>query len=199
MTEYHAEWLHLKEQEYQLKDMWLMRLKKSAIKISKHNYPQIEHCGDVFEADFTQYKGFDLLVGGSPCTHWSIARAGVGEKSGSKRETTASGLGWDLFSQYVRALNEVKPTYFLYENNVSMSDEIKQRISEQLGCKPYQINSADFSAQIRNRYYWTNIPLYHTKKVKCCLQILLTQMLNLRQEALNSMQKASNGQEMVFL
>ena len=141
-------------------------IEESAIKISQHNYPQIEHCGDVFEADFTQYKGFDLLVGGSPCTHWSIARAGGGEKSGSKRETTASGLGWDLFSQYVRALSEVKPTYFLYENNVSMSDEIKQCISEQLGCKPYQINSADFSAQIRNRYYWTNIPLLPYEKSK---------------------------------
>ena len=40
---------------------------ENAIKVSKHNYPQIEHCGDVTVADFTQYKGFDLLIGGSPC------------------------------------------------------------------------------------------------------------------------------------
>ena len=40
---------------------------KYAIQISKKNYPQIEHCGDVTTADFTQYKGFDLLIGGSPC------------------------------------------------------------------------------------------------------------------------------------
>ena len=37
---------------------------KYAIQISKKNYPQIEHCGDVTTADFTQYRGFDLLIGG---------------------------------------------------------------------------------------------------------------------------------------
>ncbi len=40
---------------------------KYAIQISEKNYPQIEHCGDVFDGDFTKYKGFDLLIGGSPC------------------------------------------------------------------------------------------------------------------------------------
>jgi DNA (cytosine-5)-methyltransferase 3A len=125
---------------------------KYAIDVSKHNYPQINHCGDVFEAKYTVGE-YDLLIGGSPCTYWSIARVG------GDRETTASGLGWDLFSQYVRALREVKPKYFLYENNQSMSNEIKECITKELGCKPYEINSADFSAQIRNRYYWTNIPV----------------------------------------
>ena len=125
---------------------------KYAIDVSKHNYPQINHCGDVFEAKYTVGE-YDLLIGGSPCTYWSIARVG------GDRETTASGLGWDLFSQYVRALREVKPKYFLYENNQSMSNEIKECITKELGCEPYEINSADFSAQIRNRYYWTNIPV----------------------------------------
>ena len=65
---------------------------KYAIDVSKHNYPQINHCGDVFEAKYTIGE-YDLLIGGSPCTYWSIARVG------GDRETTASGLGWDLFSQ----------------------------------------------------------------------------------------------------
>ena len=39
---------------------------KYAVQISKKNYPDIVHHGDVFEGDFTQYK-FDLLIGGSPC------------------------------------------------------------------------------------------------------------------------------------
>ena len=124
---------------------------ENAIKVSKHNYPQIEHCGDVTKVDFTQYKGFDLLIGGSPCTHWSIARGNAA------RETVASGIGWELFSQYVRALKTAKPKYFLYENNASMSDEIKECISKELGCKPMLIDSSDFSAQKRQRYYWTNI------------------------------------------
>ena len=37
-----------------------------AIQISKKNYPQIEHCGDVTTADFTQYRGFDAVIAGSP-------------------------------------------------------------------------------------------------------------------------------------
>lgn len=131
---------------------------EDAIKISKHNYPMIEHMGDVFDADFTR-GGWDLLIGGSPCTYWSIAGAGQGI-----RETIASGLGWDLFSQYVRALKEAKPKYFLYENNFSMSDEIKQCITNELEIEPIFIDSADFSAQERKRLYWTNIPINEWQK-----------------------------------
>lgn len=137
---------------------------EDAIAVSKDNYPQIEHKGDVFEATYTEGE-FDLLIGGSPCTYWSVARGGSeSNREGIQRETIASGLGWDLFSQYVRALKEVKPKYFLYENNQSMSDEIKKCISDVLGCEPYEIDSADFSAQIRKRYYWTNIPLLPYQK-----------------------------------
>ena len=127
-------------------------IEPSAIKISAKNYPQIEQCGDVFKADFTEYKGFDLLIGGSPCTHWSIA-----QKS-TDRETTASGIGWDLFSQYVRALKESECKYFLYENNKSMSAEIKAEITKYLWVEPIFINSSLVSAQSRQRLYWTNIP-----------------------------------------
>ena len=111
-------------------------IEPSAIKISEKNYPVIEHCGDVFKADFTEYRGFDLLIGGSPCTHWSIA-----QKS-TDRETTASGIGWELFSQYVRALKESGCKYFLYENNKSMSAEIEAEITKHLGVEPILINSA---------------------------------------------------------
>lgn len=125
---------------------------ENAIKVSKHNYPMIEQKGDVFKAVYEEGE-FDLLIGGSPCTYWSIAKAGDG------RETTSSGFGWELFMQYVRALREAKPKYFLYENNESMSDAIKNEITKQLGVEPAMIDSADFSAQIRKRYYWTNIPI----------------------------------------
>ena len=37
---------------------------QNAIKVSKSNYPEIEQKGDVRNADFKQYKGFDLLIGG---------------------------------------------------------------------------------------------------------------------------------------
>ena len=127
-------------------------IEESAIKISKKNYPQIEQCGDVFQADFTKYQGFDLLIGGSPCTYWSVARTNAG------RETTSSGFGWELFQQYVRALKESNCKYFLYENNFSMSKDIKEEITKHLGVEPIMINSALVSAQNRKRLYWTNIP-----------------------------------------
>lgn len=125
---------------------------EAAKTVSNDNYPIIEQCGDVFNADFRQYKGFDLLIGGSPCTYWSIAQ------SADKRETTSSGMGFDLFVQYVRALHESGCTYFLYENNKSMSKEIKAEITKHLGVDPIMINSALVSAQNRERLYWTNIP-----------------------------------------
>ena len=75
---------------------------KYAIQTATHNFPLISEHGDVFQADFTQYKGIDLIVGGSPCTYWSIAQK-------NNRETEASGIGWELFSQYVRAVKEAAP------------------------------------------------------------------------------------------
>ena len=85
---------------------------KYAITVSKKNYPQIIHHGDVFDGDFRQFKGYDLLIGGSPCTYWSIAK--------KSRETTSNGIGFKLFMEYVRALHESECKYFLYENNYSI-------------------------------------------------------------------------------
>lgn len=120
---------------------------KYAIKASQHNFPDILQCGDVFEADFTQYKGVDYLIGGSPCTYWSIAKT-------TNRETEARGTGWELFSQYIRALNEAQPRYFIYENNKSMSKQIRKSIDHEFGFESICINSALLSAQNRERLYW---------------------------------------------
>lgn len=120
---------------------------KYAIKTAQHNFPMIKEHGDVFCADFTQYEGVDFLIGGSPCTYWSIAQT-------KNRETVASGMGWELFSQYVRALHEAKPKYFIYENNKSMSKAIRASIDETFGFEAVLINSALVSAQNRQRLYW---------------------------------------------
>lgn len=120
---------------------------KYAVQTATHNFPMIKECGDVFKADFTQYKDIDYIVGGSPCTYWSIAQK-------NNRETEASGLGWELFSQYVRALKEVKPKFFIYENNKSMSNAIRESITKTFGFEPICINSALVSAQNRQRLYW---------------------------------------------
>lgn len=125
---------------------------ENAIAVSKDNWKDIEHKGNVFDAKYEEGI-YDLLIGGSPCTYWSISRGG------NNRETTSSGFGFELFNQYMRALREAKPKYYLYENNASMSDGIKTEITKAFGHEPIELNSADFSAQTRHRYYWTNIPL----------------------------------------
>lgn len=124
---------------------------KYAIKVATHNFPDIEEHGDVFNADFTEFSNYDFLIGGSPCTHWSIAQ------QPGRRETTASGLGWSLFQQYVRALIQSKPKFFIYENNKSMSDDIRKSITDTFGFEPICINSALVSAQSRRRLYWVGM------------------------------------------
>ena len=123
---------------------------KYAVTVSKRNFPVIVHHGNVYDGDFTQFKGYDLLLGGSPCTYWSIAKKG--------RETTSDGMGFKLFMEYVRAARESECRYFLYENNYSIHQNIKDEISKTLGVEPIMINSALVSAQNRKRCYWTNIP-----------------------------------------
>lgn len=123
---------------------------ENAIKISKHNYPQIEHCGDVTTADFTQYKGFDIVMGGFPCQDLSIGQ--------HKEERSLSGKRSGLFWELVRAIAEVKPKYFFVENNYGMPKDAEKTITEVLGVEPIMIDSSLVSAQRRKRLYWTNIP-----------------------------------------
>lgn len=66
-------------------------------------------------------------------------------------------MGWELFSQYVRALREAQPKFFIYENNKSMSKQIRASITETFGFEPICINSALVSAQNRQRLYWCGI------------------------------------------
>ena len=90
-----------------------------------------------------------LLIGGSPCTFWSIA-----QKNG--RETKAEGLGWELFKNYLIAKEKFNPDLFLYENNKSAAQAIKDQISYELGVPLMHINSALVSAQNRQRFYAFN-------------------------------------------
>lgn len=89
-----------------------------------------------------------FLIGGSPCTHWSIAR--------QNRETEPRGVGWELFKNYLIAREKFRPDFFLYENNKSAAPAIKERIAAELGAPLQYINSALVSAQNRERFYCHN-------------------------------------------
>lgn len=123
-------------------------INEDVIKVSKNNYPQIKHRGDVKTANWTKYKGCDLLIGGSPCqdiSHMKKNGKGLkGEKS-------------SLFYDYLKALKIVKPKYFLLENVAGRKEAIDE-ITESLGVNPIKIDSKLVSGQKRRRLYGTNIP-----------------------------------------
>ena len=129
---------------------------KNAIAISKKNYPHIIHLGDV-----TRWREWDipwaeisLILAGSPCQSLSITQSKT--RQGLNGKSKLFFVFVDIFN-YVKNLNP--NVLFLFENVASMSDESKYVISSHLGSNPLIVDSKNFSAQSRLRYYWTNIPL----------------------------------------
>jgi len=120
---------------------------KHAIKVTQHNYPDTIQLGSVTEIKGTDLPQIDLLIGGSPCQ--SISNLGDG--------TGLSGKS-GLFYHYLRLKGEISPHYWLLEN-VKGSKKAINEISRLLGVFPVPLNSADFSAQQRNRLYWSNLPI----------------------------------------
>lgn len=140
-------------------------IKKSAIKVTKNNFPNTIHIGDVRKVKYkkgilyTENGNYeikiDLLLGGSPCQDFSILRATSGNK--------INGLNGDksiLFYEYLRLLKEVrkenKYVKFLLEN-VRMNKDSKADLDKYLKTKGIFINSSLVSYQKRPRIYWTNI------------------------------------------
>lgn len=120
----------------------------SAIKVTKNNFPNTIHLGDVTKINANELPKIDLLIGGSPCQGFSFAGKQLNfEDSRSK-----------LFFEFVRLLEQTNPKYFLLEN-VKMKKEYQDIISEHLGVQPVRINSKSFSAAKRDRLYWTNIKI----------------------------------------
>ncbi len=115
-----------------------------AIKVSRNNYSDIKHIGDIRNINSIDLPKIDLLIGGSPCQDLSNAQNGLGlegKKSG-------------LFYEYIRLLKEIKPKYFLLEN---VKNKWGNTMSEYVGVDYIEVNSAVLSAQSRPRFYWTNI------------------------------------------
>lgn len=118
---------------------------EKAIYITQKNFPNTKQLGSITELKGDYLPKIDLLFGGSPCQSFSSFGNGKGFDG-------KSGLFWE----FVRVLNEVKPTYFLLEN-VNMKKEWQDIISKELSVEPIAFNSNLVSAQNRDRLYWTNI------------------------------------------
>lgn len=124
-----------------------------AIAVSKFHYPFIEHHGDLYDADFSNYVGFDLLLAGTCCQ--SLSRIRCDNKDICNGLDGKSGI----FYKAVEALRLVKPKYFMFENVIPNERIDLDEMTRCIGVNPVLIDSGKFSAQNRERYYWTNIPL----------------------------------------
>jgi len=120
---------------------------KHAMEVTQSNYPHTVQMGDVTTIGASALPKVNLLIGGSPCQGFSVSGKQMNFDDHRSR----------LFFEYVRLLDECKPEFFLLEN-VVMAKKHQDVISGYLGVQPIKINSNLFSAQSRDRLYWTNIP-----------------------------------------
>ncbi len=126
-------------------------LDKYAIKVTQANWPETVQLGDVtkWQEWDIDWKGIDLLIGGSPCQGFSFAGKQLAFDDPRSK----------LFFVYMDILNHIKksnPDVKFMLENVKMKKEYLTVISEQLGVEPVFINSNLVSAQNRQRFYWCN-------------------------------------------
>ena len=124
-----------------------------AIAVSTYHFPWIVHHGDLYDADFEQFKDFDLLLVSTCCQ--SLSRVRIENKQVNNGLEGKSGI----FFKAVECLKAIQPKYFMFENVIPSREEDLNTMTECIGVDPLLIDSAIFSAQSRERYYWTNIPL----------------------------------------
>tara|TARA_Y100000361_G_scaffold151229_2_gene168281 strand:- start:552 stop:1493 length:942 start_codon:yes stop_codon:yes gene_type:complete len=140
--------LALQRAGIQVDNYFAAEIDKYVIKVTQANFPSTTQLGDVTTVDPDKLPKIDLLIGGSPCQGFSFAGKQLNFDDPRSK----------LFWEYVRLLKALKPKYFLLEN-VKMKKESMDVITKALGVEPIFINSSRVSAQNRQRYYWTNIPM----------------------------------------
>lgn len=98
------------------------------------------------------------MLAGTCCQ--SLSRTRIEDKTINSGLNGKSGI----FFKAVEALKIIKPKWFMFENVIPSNKNDLDKISKCIGIEPILIDSALFSAQSRERYYWTNIPLQSIPK-----------------------------------
>lgn len=131
---------------------------KYAIQITQKNYPNTIQIGSILDWKSwdIDYSKIGLLVAGFPCPSWSIAgkQKGIDDPRGA--------LVHDLIAVWNKVKKHNPNVKFLFEN-VKMKKEFMVYLNGLFGVEGYLINSALVSAQSRNRYYWSNLPMSQPK------------------------------------
>ena len=131
----------------QVKEYHTYEILSEAIAVSQYHFPFVIHHGDLYEADFNQFKGFDLLLAGTCCQ--SLSKVRIEDKQVNNGLDGKSGI----FFKAIECLKAIQPKYFMFENVIPSREEDLNTMTKCIGVDPLLINSAIFSAQSRERYY----------------------------------------------
>ena len=123
-----------------------------AIRQTLHNFPDTVQLGDVerWREWAIDWAGIDLLLAGSPCQGFSFAGKQLAFDDPRSRL-------FFVFADILAHVRKANPNVRFLLENVNMKQEYLRVISECCGVFPVRINSALVSAQMRDRWYWTDI------------------------------------------
>lgn len=132
-------------------EYYASEIDEHAIKVSKANWSDVVHLGDVTKWRTWDIPKPDLILAGSPCQGFSSANSNKEHGDGFDHAKSK------LYYVFLAIMREYNSRWFLLEN-VSMKSEHIDVITRDMKQKPALLNSNLVSAQNRSRLYWTNIP-----------------------------------------
>ncbi len=131
-------------------EYYASEIDKYAVRQSSHVFPDTIHLGDVTKwREWDIDWGFDLVLAGSPCQGFSFA----GKQLAFDDPRSAL---FFVFADILEHIRKHNPNVKFLLENVKMKKEHEAVITNYVGVKPVQINSALVSAQNRKRLYWCN-------------------------------------------
>ena len=128
-------------------------IKPYAIELQQYHFPDVIQVGDInnWKEWNIDWKKIDFIGSGSPCQDLSSS----GKRNGINGDKSS------LFYVFIDILEHVKKlnpnVLFLQENVASARKQDIGVMSRALGLYPCRINSSLVTAQLRDRYYWSNI------------------------------------------
>ena len=80
-----------------IEPVWASEIEEYPIRVTKKNFPNMKHLGDITKINGAEIEPVDIICGGSPCQGLSVA----GVKRGLKDERS------ELFFEMIRVIKEM--------------------------------------------------------------------------------------------
>jgi len=131
----------LQKLDIPVKEYHTYEILPEAIAVSQYHFPFVVHHGDLYETDFNQFKGFDLLLAGTCCQ--SLSKIRIEDKQVNNGLDGKSGI----FFKAIECLEAIQPKYFMFENVIPSREEDLNTMTKCIGVDPLLIDSKIFSVQ----------------------------------------------------